>query len=42
VFLKEAIRNTSQAILMAAAFSALANLSGKSGNAVTKFFYELL
>ena len=42
VFLKEAIRNTAQAILMAAAFSALANLSGKPGNAVTKFFDELL
>ena len=42
MFLKEAIRNTSQAILMAAAFSAIANLSGRSGNAVTKFFDGLL
>ena len=33
-FLKEAIRNTAQAILMAAAFSALANLSGTSANPV--------
>jgi hypothetical protein len=41
-FLKEAIRNTSQAILMAAAFSSLAGLSSKSKNAVTKFFENFL
>jgi cytochrome b561 len=41
VFLKEGIRNTAQAILMAVAFSAMANLSGKAGNAVTKFFDSL-
>lgn len=38
VFLKEAVRNTAQAILMAAAFSALANLSSKASNSLTKFF----
>ena len=42
VFLKEAIRNTAQAILMAAAFSALANLSSSTNNAVTRFFCSLL
>jgi hypothetical protein len=42
VFLKEAIRNTAQAILMAAAFSALANLSSGNKNAVTRFFCSLL
>lgn len=42
VFLKEAIRNTAQAILMAAAFSALANLSSSNPNAVTRFFRALL
>jgi hypothetical protein len=42
VFLKEAIRNTAQAILMAAAFSALANLSIGTNNAVTRFFCSLL
>ena len=42
VFLKEAIRNTAQAILMAAAFSALANLSSGKKNAVTRFFCSLL
>jgi len=42
LFLKEAIRNTAHAILMAAAFSVIANLSSKSGNAVTKFFNALL
>ena len=41
VFLKEGIRNTVQAVLMAAAFSVMANLSGKAGNVVTKFFYAL-
>ena len=39
VFLKEAIRNTAQAILMATAFSALAALGGpKATNAITKLF----
>jgi len=42
VFLKEAIRNTAQAILMAAAFSALANLSSGTNNVVTRFFCSLL
>ena len=42
IFLKEAIRNTAQAILMAAAFSALANLSSSTNNAVTRFFCSLL
>jgi len=42
VFLKEAVRNTAQAILMAAAFSALANLSSRNKNAVTRFFCSLL
>jgi hypothetical protein len=42
VFLKEGIRNTAQAILMAAAFSVIANLSGNSRNAVTMFFDALL
>jgi hypothetical protein len=42
VFLKEAVRNTAQAILMAAAFSALANLSSGKKNAVTRFFCSLL
>ena len=42
LFMKEAIRNSSQAILMAAAFSTLANLSSKSENLVTRLFYELL
>lgn len=41
-FLKEAIRNTAQSILMAAAFSALAGLNPKSGNVVTKLFDKLL
>jgi hypothetical protein len=38
LFLKESIRNTAQAILMAAAFSAIANLSSKTKNLVTRFF----
>jgi hypothetical protein len=38
IFLREAIRNTAQAILMAAAFSTLAALSSRSTNAVTRFF----
>lgn len=42
VFLKEAIRNTAQAILMAAALSALANLSSGTNNVVTRFFCSLL
>jgi len=42
VFLKEAIRNTAQAILMSAAFSALAGLSPWSRNAITKFFAKLM
>jgi hypothetical protein len=41
VFLKEAIRNTSLAILMAAAFSALAALHSRSTNAMTSFFQSL-
>jgi hypothetical protein len=41
MFLKEGIRNTVQAVLMAAAFSVMANLSGKAGNVVTKFFDAL-
>jgi len=42
VFLKEAIRNTSLAILMAAAFSALAALNSRATNAITKLFTSLL
>jgi hypothetical protein len=38
IFLREAIRNTAQAILMAAAFSTLAALGSRSTNAVTRFF----
>jgi hypothetical protein len=38
LFLKEAIRNAAQAILMAAAFSALAGLGSRSSNIVTRFF----
>jgi len=41
VFLKEAIRNTAQLILMAAAFSALAGLHSRSTNAMTGFFQSL-
>jgi hypothetical protein len=41
-FLKEAIRNTIQAILMAVAFSSLASLSPKSMNLVTRFFSRFL
>ena len=41
IFLKDGIRNTVQAVLMAAAFSVMANLSGKAGNVVTKFFDPL-
>jgi len=42
VFLKEAIRNTAQAIMMAAAFSALAAFNTRTTNAVTKLFTHLL
>jgi len=42
LFLKEAIRNTAQAILMAAAFSVFANLSSKARNSVTRFFDKRL
>ena len=42
VFLKEAVRNTAQAILMATAFSILANLSGRATNVVTRFIYSLI
>ena len=41
VFLKEAIRNTAQLILMAAAFSALAGLHSRSTNAIARFFQSL-
>ena len=41
VFLKDAIRNTSLAILMAAAFSALAALHSRATNAITRFFQSL-
>jgi hypothetical protein len=41
VFLKEAIRNTAQAIMMAAAFSALAALNARSANAITRLFTSL-
>jgi len=42
LFLTEAIRNTAKAILMAAAFSALAQLSVGTKNVVTKFFCALI
>ena len=41
-FLKEAIRNAAQAILMAAGFSALAGLSSRSRNIVTQFFENFI
>ena len=41
VFLNEAIRNTAQLILMAAAFSALAGLHSRSTNAIARFFQSL-
>jgi hypothetical protein len=41
-FLKEAIRNTAQSILMAAAFSSLANLNYRSMNLVTRFFMNFV
>jgi len=41
-FLKEAVRNTAQCILMAAAFSVLAGLNPKSANIVTRVFDKLL
>jgi hypothetical protein len=42
IFLKEAIRNTAQAILMAAAFSLLASASGKSTNKIIRFFNAIV
>ena len=42
IFLKEAIRNSAQAILMAAAFSALAALNAKAANSITRIFTNLL
>jgi len=42
LFLKEAIRNTAQLILMATAFSALAGLHSRSTNAIARFFQSLL
>jgi hypothetical protein len=42
IFLKEAIRNTAQAILSSAAFSALASLNPRSRNAITKVFAKLM
>ena len=42
IFLKEAIRNSVQAILMAAAFSALAALNPKATNLITRIFTILL
>ena len=42
IFLKEAIRNTAQAILMAAAFSALAALNSRATNSITRIFTNLL
>jgi hypothetical protein len=41
-FLKDSVRNTAQAILMATAFSILANLSSRTANVVTRFIYSLL
>jgi hypothetical protein len=42
IFLKEAIRNTAQSILMAAAFTALAALNPRATNAITRLFAKLL
>jgi hypothetical protein len=42
VFLAEAIRNTAQCILLAAAFSALAGINSQSSNIITRFFDGLL
>ena len=42
VFLKESIRNTAQAILMATAFAVLASLSASTRNAFTILFERLL
>ena len=42
IFLKEAIRNTAQAILMAAALSALAALHSRTTNVITRLFTSLL
>jgi hypothetical protein len=41
-FLKEAIRNVAHAILMATAFSIVANLAGGAGNLVTRFLTTIL
>jgi len=41
-FLTEVIRNTAQAIMMAAAFSIVANISGGANNKVTRFFYSII
>ena len=41
-FLKEAARNTAQAILMASAFSILANLNPKASNVFTRFLGSLM
>jgi hypothetical protein len=42
LFMKEAVRNTSQAILMAAAFSIFANLSVKTTNPITRLFNSFI
>lgn len=42
VFLREAVRNTAQAILMATAFSTLAGLSSRATNVVTRFISSLV
>lgn len=42
IFFKEAVRNTAQLILMAAGFSAVANLSSKARNFITDIFSGLL
>ena len=42
LFLKEAVRNTCQAILMATAFSILANLSVKTTNPITRLFNSFI
>ena len=42
LFLQEAVRNTCQAILLATAFSILANLSVKTTNAITRLFNSFI
>lgn len=42
VFLREAVRNTAQAILMATAFAALATLNSRTSNPLTRFFQFFL